>query len=141
MDANRDSILNLFVRTKEAYAAPDLFNNAGIGAPGVVEDSRRAMEAVVDTNLTGSFICTQEAFDHEGLGIAGRRITTVDSGPCAPAQLVAHTPTVAMTAPPSPPRSTAEVRHRVRPDRHRQRADAPAERMAGRAPGQRHGGA
>ena len=41
-----------------------LFNNAGISAPGVpLEDvSYDQWKAVVDTNLTGAFLCTQQAF-------------------------------------------------------------------------------
>ena len=41
-----------------------LFNNAGMGAPPVpFEDlPLKVWQAVVDTNLTGAFLCTQEAF-------------------------------------------------------------------------------
>ncbi len=63
--ADPASIRSLFARTKETFGRLDvLFNNAGIGAPAVpLEDLPfEQWKAVVDTNLTGSFLCTQEAF-------------------------------------------------------------------------------
>src|SRR5437667_7008083 len=58
------AIRALFAQTKSAFGRLDLlFNNAGIGAAGLLEDrSVEEWKAVVDTNLTGSFLCTQEAF-------------------------------------------------------------------------------
>ena len=55
----------LFAKTMEKFGRLDLlFNNAGMGAPGVpLEDLSLAQwQTVVNVNLTGSFLCTQEAF-------------------------------------------------------------------------------
>jgi len=63
--ADPASVKHLFARTKEAFGRLDLlFNNAGIGAPPVpLEDlTFEQWKAVVETNLTGTFLCAQEAF-------------------------------------------------------------------------------
>ncbi|MCW1970138.1 MAG: SDR family oxidoreductase [Anaerolineae bacterium] len=59
------SVRALFEKTVATYGRLDVvFNNAGIGAPGIpLEDLTYAQwRAVVDINLTGPFLCTQEAF-------------------------------------------------------------------------------
>lgn len=59
------SVRALFDRTRQAFGRLDLlFNNAGTNAPGIfLEDlSLEQWKKVLDTNLTGPFLCTQEAF-------------------------------------------------------------------------------
>jgi NAD(P)-dependent dehydrogenase (short-subunit alcohol dehydrogenase family) len=59
------SVSALFAKTKEAFGRLDLlFNNAGTGgAPKLLEDlTYDQWKMVVDVNLTGAFLCTQEAF-------------------------------------------------------------------------------
>jgi NAD(P)-dependent dehydrogenase (short-subunit alcohol dehydrogenase family) len=58
------SVRALFETTRQTFGRLDLlFNNAGLGAPAVpLEDlTYEQWRAVVDTNLTGTFLCTQEA--------------------------------------------------------------------------------
>ncbi len=59
------SVKALFAATHKAFGRLDvLFNNAGTGAPAVPLDelSVEQWKAVVDINLTGVFLCIQEAF-------------------------------------------------------------------------------
>jgi NAD(P)-dependent dehydrogenase (short-subunit alcohol dehydrogenase family) len=60
------SVSTLFAKAKEKFGRLDvLFNNAGTGAPGTIllEDlTIEQWQAVVNTNLSGPFYCTQEAF-------------------------------------------------------------------------------
>lgn len=59
------SVKALFAKTRKTFGRLDLlFNNAGVGAPGIpLEDlTYEQWKSVVDINLTGAFLCTQEAF-------------------------------------------------------------------------------
>ncbi len=63
--ADPAAVRALFAKTREAFGRLDvLFNNAGMGAPAVpLEDlTYEKWKQVVDVNLTGLFLCTQEAF-------------------------------------------------------------------------------
>src|SRR2546430_561445 len=59
------SVKALFTKTRETFGRLDLlFNNAGVGAPGIpLEDlTYEQWKSVVNINLTGTFLCVQEAF-------------------------------------------------------------------------------
>ena len=61
---DRDAVAALFAKTKETFGRLDVvFNNAGTGAPPVpLEDlTYEQWTTVVNANLTGTFLCTQEA--------------------------------------------------------------------------------
>ena len=59
------SVAAVFAEIDARFGRLDLlFNNAGVGAPAVpLEDlDLEQWRAVIETNLTGAFLCTQEAF-------------------------------------------------------------------------------
>jgi NAD(P)-dependent dehydrogenase (short-subunit alcohol dehydrogenase family) len=59
-----DSVRNLFAQTKEKFGRLDvLFNNAGQNSGVPIEDlPLETWQSIIDANLTGAFLCTQEAF-------------------------------------------------------------------------------
>ncbi len=62
---NPNSVKNLFGQTLKTFGRLDLlFNNAGVNAPAkpLEELTLEEWRSVIDTNLTGAFLCTQEAF-------------------------------------------------------------------------------
>jgi NAD(P)-dependent dehydrogenase (short-subunit alcohol dehydrogenase family) len=63
--ADRNSVDALFARVGKEFGRLDLlFNNAGTGSPPApLEDvTFEQWKSVIDTNLTGAFLCTQAAF-------------------------------------------------------------------------------
>ena len=63
--SNAEGVAALFAQVRDTYGRLDmLFNNAGGGSPPVLlEDlTLEQWQRVVDLNLTGAFLCTQEAF-------------------------------------------------------------------------------
>jgi len=59
------SVRALFTKTREIFGRLDLlFNNAGTGTPSIpLEDlTYEQWKSVIGVNLTGAFLCTQEAF-------------------------------------------------------------------------------
>ena len=62
--ANPQAVKDLFARALSTFGRLDLlFNNAGTGAPAIpIEDlSVENLKSVLDINLLGPFLCTQEA--------------------------------------------------------------------------------
>jgi NAD(P)-dependent dehydrogenase (short-subunit alcohol dehydrogenase family) len=60
-----ESVRRLFDMTCDTFGRVDLvFNNAGLGAPAVPLEQLtiEQWQSVVDVNLTGAFLCTQQAF-------------------------------------------------------------------------------
>ena len=126
-----ESVARLFKKTREAFGRLDLlFNNAGINVPGVPIDelSVEQWRSVVDVNLTGAFLCTRQAFAlMKNQTPRGGRI--INNG-----SISAHAPrpnsapyTATKHAITGLTKSTSldgrQARHRVRPDRYRQRGD------------------
>jgi len=63
--SDSESVRALFSKVAETFGRLDLlFNNAGVGAPPLEIDalSVEQWQHVVDVNLTGTFLCTREAF-------------------------------------------------------------------------------
>jgi NAD(P)-dependent dehydrogenase (short-subunit alcohol dehydrogenase family) len=83
------SVRALFDATEERFGRLDLlFNNAGVSAPGVLleELPLEEWQSVVNINLTGPFLCTQQAFRlMKGQSPRGGRI--INNG-----SISAHTP-------------------------------------------------
>jgi NAD(P)-dependent dehydrogenase (short-subunit alcohol dehydrogenase family) len=62
--SNPDSVCNLFAKIRETFGRLDvLFNNAGTNVPAIpMEDlTFEQWSSVVSVNLTGSFLCAQQA--------------------------------------------------------------------------------
>jgi len=63
--SDADAVKNLFAKTRDTFGRVDVvFNNAGVNAPGVPVEELTVdqWKSVIDINLTGVFLCIQEAF-------------------------------------------------------------------------------
>lgn len=59
-----EQVASLFAEAKQKFVRLDvLFNNAGLSAPAIPMEnlSFEQWKSVIDTNLTGAFLCTQQA--------------------------------------------------------------------------------
>ena len=119
----------LFARRRRRFGRLDvLFNNAGTGAPPVPleELTFEQWQTVVDINLTAVFLCTQQAFRLMKGQIAARRPhhqQRLDLGArAAPVQRALHRHQARDHRPDQVDLARRpRLRHRLRPDRHRQR--------------------
>ena len=135
--ADEGSVRELFAATNEEFGRIDvLFNNAGvsIGTVPVDEMSLERWSAVVATNLTGTFLCTREAFRSMKAQRPARRTDhqqRLDLRPRPAAGLDRLHGHEARDHRPHEVDVTrrAQVRHRLRADRHRQRRDRADARM------------
>ena len=121
----------LFAAVSATFGRLDLlFNNAGVGAPGVpLEDVTYAQwKAVVDANLTGPFLCTQHAFRlFKAQTPRGGRIINNGSISATTPRPNSSPYTATKHAITGLTKSTAldgrRLRHRLRPGRYRQCRD------------------
>ena len=127
--ADPAAVDSLFETVERGFGRLDLlFNNAGTNAPATPIDELtfEQWKAVVDVNLNGAFLCAQGAFGlMKRQSAAGRadHQQRLDLGACRPALLCALHGDQARDQRPDQvdrPRR-AHLRHRLRPDRHRQR--------------------
>jgi NAD(P)-dependent dehydrogenase (short-subunit alcohol dehydrogenase family) len=108
------SVAALFAEIEARFGRLDvLFNNAGVGAPAVTLENLAFDQwmAVVETNLTGAFLCTQAAFRimKRQSPRGGRIINNGSISASTPARTLRPTPlrSTQLQASPSPHLSTA----------------------------------